>query len=253
VTDADPTPRGDGLRPLLGIVGLVVGLLVVIGLASTSSLGRLGEILPAAPISITIPTQTPHNRPTVSASPFQMPDQGPPVELPAWAKNAIPFLIAAAALVAIAILVRLVVGNLRGKALHKAGGAHTSGVTITELDADQVASELDEALDQLRSGVGVDDAILECWRRLERVAARQGVERRPEQTAGDFVTDLLAATTAPADALDELVRLYRLAMFSTHPRTEHDRARAIACLDRLSRALRPTAPTVGPEAAAVTP
>ncbi|CAI9405025.1 DUF4129 domain-containing protein [Aestuariimicrobium sp. T2.26MG-19.2B] len=246
MTDADPTARGDGLRPLLVIVGLVVGLLVVVGFASTSSLGRLGEILPAAPISITLPTQTPQTRPTVSSSPFQMPDQGPPVQLPEWARNAIPFLIAAAALVAIAILVRLVAGNLRGKALHKAGGVHTSGVAIPELDADQVASEFDEALDQLRSGVGVDDAILECWRRLERVAARQGVERRPEQTAGEFVTDLLAGTTAPADALDELARLYRLAMFSTHPRTEHDRARAIACLDRLSHALRPTPQPIEP-------
>lgn len=227
-----------GGGPRLAAVGCaLLGLLTLTSLASTSSLGPIGEILP-------VPTSTPrtYSQPPPASQPTPMgtpsfPSQRQIAHPPAWLNDVIPFLIALTALVLVGILVRLVTSRLRGTRLHKATAARSEVIVPPEPDEEEVLTSLDESLERLRLGGDVDDAILECWRRLEGIAETAGIPRRPEQTATEFVVDLLAGTQAPRESLHELARLYREAMFSTHSRGEDDRERAIVCLESLREAL----------------
>ncbi|MGJ6979667.1 DUF4129 domain-containing protein [Aestuariimicrobium soli] len=241
--DAQDEP-GTGGRPgrggwgrLAAVGGIVVALLVLVTLASTSGLGRLGELLPAEPR--TPPPYTPPppaTMPTPIGTP-SFPSNRSPMSAPTWVRDVVPFLIALVVLVVIGILVRLVTSRLRGTRLHKATAARSEVIIPPEPDEEEVLASFDDSLERLRLGGDVDHAILECWRRLEGIAEQAGLPRRPEQTATEFVVDLMASTAAPREALHELAGLYRAAMFSTHSRGEDERERAIACLERLRDAL----------------
>lgn len=236
---SNDAPGGGGRLAALG--GALLGLLTLTTLAATSSLGRIAEILPApsrAPRSYSQPP--PASQPTPLGTP-SFPGQRQIAHPPAWLNDVIPFLIALTALVLLGILVRLVTSRLRGTRLHKATAARSEVIVPPEPDEEEVLTSLGESLERLRLGGDVDDAILECWRRLEGIAETAGIPRRPEQTATEFVVDLLAGTQAPRESLQELARLYREAMFSTHTRGEDERERAIACLESLRSAL--SAPT----------
>ena len=232
---SDDAPGGG--RRLAALAGVVVALLALSSLAATSSLGRLGEILPVEPrVPPTYSQPPPASQPNPLGTP-SFPSQRQIAHPPAWLNDVIPFLIALTALVLVGILVRLVTSRLRGTRLHQATAARSEVIVPPEPDEDEVLASFDESLDRLRLGGDVDDAILECWRRLEGIAETAGVPRRPEQTATEFAVDLLAGTRAPRESLQELARLYREAMFSTHTRGDADRERAIECLETLRSAL----------------
>jgi hypothetical protein len=81
------------------------------------------------------------------------------------------------------------------------------------------------------------NAITACWLRLEDVVAATGLRRGVADTSTEFVRKVLAASTADADAINELAALFREARFSTHPMGERERMAALAALERVHRSL----------------
>jgi hypothetical protein len=78
------------------------------------------------------------------------------------------------------------------------------------------------------------DAVIAAWLSLEDAAAESGVRRHPAQTPTEFTLGVLTATKADADATRELLALYHLARFSTHPVTAEDVERASRCLGAIA-------------------
>ena len=58
-----------------------------------------------------------------------------------------------------------------------------------------------------------------------------GLSRRPEEGPDEHMERCLKAAELPAAPIRELLRLFALARFSSHPITEDHRARAVAALD----------------------
>jgi Domain of unknown function (DUF4129) len=98
---------------------------------------------------------------------------------------------------------------------------------------------VDESLDDLASEADARAAIIKCYRRFERVAARARVPRAPWQTPAEFMLEALARLALPRPAVERLTRLFELARFSDHPLEERERARARRCLEEIRAALEP--------------
>ncbi len=80
-------------------------------------------------------------------------------------------------------------------------------------------------------------AIIRCYRRFERVAARARVPRAPWQTPEEFMRETLRRLVLPHRAVDRLTRLFELARFSAHPLGPIERDSARACLEEIGAAL----------------
>lgn len=96
-----------------------------------------------------------------------------------------------------------------------------------------------ESLDDLASERDARAAIIKCYRRFERVAARARVPRAPWQTPDEFMVQALARLALPQPAVERLTRLFELARFSDHPLEEPERERARRCLEEIRAALEP--------------
>jgi hypothetical protein len=100
-----------------------------------------------------------------------------------------------------------------------------------------VAEGVDAALTRLEASGPPRDAVVAAWLELEAAAGRSGVERDPAQTPTEFTATLLAATPAPAAAVEALRRRYHAARFSEHAVTGADVAAARDALARIGAAL----------------
>jgi hypothetical protein len=78
------------------------------------------------------------------------------------------------------------------------------------------------------------DAVIAAWLSLEDAAEESGVRRHPAQTPTEFTLAILGATKADAEATRELLGLYHLARFSTHPITSEHVERASRCLGAIA-------------------
>lgn len=218
-------------------------VLLLVALGAASPRPAAVEVIPHP-----LPTDTPppDSPPPFSAAPsleplFPMPDAAP-LALPEWSGDVVQILAAAAILALVAyFFYRLSWAMIRTQRRHAAEPAGVES-EIPEIDDEEVAEALTETVESLRQGVPVHGAIVECWRRLERVAASSGIFRKPTQTSHEFTAEVLGHAVVDADAITELAELYRQAMFSTHQLTDADRDRAIAALEALSAQLR-TAPS----------
>ncbi len=94
-----------------------------------------------------------------------------------------------------------------------------------------------EGLDDLASEPDARVAIIKCYRRFERVAARARVPRAPWQTPEEFMREALRRLVLPHRAVDRLTRLFELARFSVHPLGSSERDSARACLEEISSEL----------------
>jgi hypothetical protein len=94
-----------------------------------------------------------------------------------------------------------------------------------------------EGLDDLASEPDARVAIIRCYRRFERVAARARVPRAPWQTPEEFMRETLRRLVLPHRAVDRLTRLFELARFSVHPLGPIERDSARACLEEIGAAL----------------
>jgi hypothetical protein len=98
---------------------------------------------------------------------------------------------------------------------------------------------VDESLDDLASEPDARAAIIKCYRRFERVAARARVPRAPWQTPDEFMVQALARLALPRPAVERLTRLFEIARFSDHPLEELERGRARRCLEEIRSVLEP--------------
>jgi Domain of unknown function (DUF4129) len=151
-------------------------------------------------------------------------------------------------------------GWLAGLVLLLAGLA-TLGVALVLLFAERIARWWDaraggEAAEPLSEAVqeGLDDlatdpdaraAIVRCYRRFERVAARARVVRAPWQTPDEFMRETLRRLVLPPRAVDRLTRLFELARFSAHPLGTAERDQARACLEDIRAELEREEATLG--------
>jgi len=101
----------------------------------------------------------------------------------------------------------------------------------------QLTEAVDESLDDLAGEPDPRAAIIKCYRRFERVAARARVPRAPWQTPEEFMRETLRRLVLPRSPVDRLTRLFELARFSRHPLESPERDLARACLDEIRAAL----------------
>lgn len=94
-----------------------------------------------------------------------------------------------------------------------------------------------EGLDDLASEPDARAAIIRCYRRFERVAAKASVPRAPWQTPEEFMREALRRLVLPHSAVDRLTRLFELARFSRHALGSFERDTARACLEEIRSAL----------------
>lgn len=225
-------------RSNLPIVGGAALLLIVTFLLASAPRPPLVEILPAPPVEITGPAVTAEESASAEAE-FELPlPEGDPFTLPSWIPALLRVLAGGAVLLGIAWFIRRLL-QLRIRA-HRETAAAPSGeaVEIIDLDEEQFAETVTQTVAQLRHGIPVQGAVVECWRRLEGLAAETGIRRGLSQTSHEFTVEVLRRARVDASAITELGELYRQAMFSTHALSEADRERAISSLEALSGQLK---------------
>lgn len=81
------------------------------------------------------------------------------------------------------------------------------------------------------------EAIIACWQRFERQAARAGVNPERWETSSEFVLRILDLAGADSAAVLGLAEEFREARFSEHVVTDEARARADALLTRIHGSL----------------
>lgn len=226
-----------------GAVLAVVLLLVAATLGATSSWGRIVEVLPYE-----APTIEPGPLPQATELPPEIPLEDlkapEPVEIPGWIADLVQAVVVAVLLgAAIWIIIAVARAVKAQRELRRARESSGTAVEILEIDEQEVVASLSQTLESLRAGIDVDDAVVECWRRLEKLADDTGIIRHHSQTSEEFTVDVLARTAASPRDLAALGSLYRRALFSTHVLTDADRQVAIDAVERLADALRATEPT----------
>lgn len=228
-----------------GVVGGAAVLVVALGLGSTTGVGSLGTIDPAGP-RFSLPSRTPVVLPQMLPSGSATPQpQFTGAGVPDWVGNALLVLVLGLTALAVGWFVWRVIASLqRGRHL-AAAAASTAGDDIDEIPMSSLAESVAESLDDLRSGLNTDDAILECWRRLERLGEGAGAPRRDSDTSTEYVERLLQGVPEAAADLAILARLYRAAMFSGLASDPAGRATAVSCLEHLSRILSARADVAG--------
>lgn len=224
---------------------------VVLGLVALALLG-LGS---RAPLEVGAPTMTGRYTPRdpgftltpISITPVV--DEGAkdsrPLDIPPWVSNVLAVVLAAiliGTLVYLASRVRMIqLARRRPRETARPGEV----LEISDAEQRDLGAAFSEVLAGLRSGADVDGAVVQCWRQVEALAARQGLPRHPAQTAEEFTLHVLSGSRARPDDMRQLAGLYRAAMFSTRRATEADRDIAITCLEGLSRDLVSLEPVTG--------
>lgn len=114
--------------------------------------------------------------------------------------------------------------QVRGRAQPnaEAGAPATDGPSLT--------TAVDEALAAMMLESDPRRAILACYQQMERVLAKRGVSRHPEETAMEFARRLLDQSGAPAMPVQTLTSLFHLAGFSARAINETMRENAINSL-----------------------
>ena len=222
-------------RLALAALAAVV-LFVVATMGSVSSMGPIVTELPRDPIPV--PTLEPPSAAPIESLPPQ--EEGEEeIEargIPQWVADLGRTLVIGAIIVAI---IAGVVAILRAakpvdKRRAAAGG---EALEVPEVDEEELEETFEEALTRLRAGLDVDDAVVECWRRLEVLAHGAGVTRRVTQTSDEFTLEVLAGTDIDEAALRELGSLYTQVNYSRHLLGDASRERAVECLTRLRESL----------------
>ncbi|MFT3888649.1 MAG: DUF4129 domain-containing protein [Arachnia sp.] len=228
--------RGRG-RGAVVVAGAAL-VLAVAALGASSGWGHVFTELPHDPAPIpTPPPPSPSESVTPPPNPFDDLPAMEPARIPSWIFDLITVLAVAAVAALIAWLAVVFFRALRKPGLDRAAAAAGTAVEIPEIDEEEVALSLQETLARLRSGMPVDDAVVECWRRLEAIAADSGIVRAPTQTSEEFTVAILAHAVVDDASLSQLAALYRRAMFSAQVLTDADRDVAIGCVERLAAQL----------------
>jgi hypothetical protein len=180
-----------------------------------------------------LPTPTPAPLPSDQGLPLPEPGDAPRFDL-SWLPGVL--LVLGLAVIAF-VLWRIWLRYRRASAPREEAEPRSSGL----VDGADVLPELpvllrgvEAARLSLASIAEPTDAVIAAWLSLEDAAAESGVRRHPAQTPTEFTLAILTATRADADATRELLALYHLARFSTHPVTPEHVERASRCLGAIA-------------------
>jgi Domain of unknown function (DUF4129) len=116
-------------------------------------------------------------------------------------------------------------------------GSRTRGPTDQELAA-ELAHALDDTLDDLRAQADPRRAIIAAYARLERVLAANGVQRRPAETAQEYVPRVLRDLELTPRPVERLTDLFTRAKFSHHDVDTKMKEEAIGALEEIRDELR---------------
>ena len=212
------------------------------------SLAVLGAAA-ATPWVVTIPPFTIGNRDrsVPTTTPMTLPPQEPPQrDLPVAETlektMLVLFTLIVVALAALALgwLVRRLGAAWRAEegltGPHRLDGSDVPG-EVVGVDITSLARAVARAEAHLAGSRQPRDAVIAAWVALEDEAELQGAGRDPAQTATEFTTELLARTSAPADPVAVLRRLYHRARFTSGPVTAQDVGSARGALARIAAAL----------------
>lgn len=143
-------------------------------------------------------------------------------------------LLLAAAVLAVAVAARLRLVLRRRRRRDDTGLRGPPGVPseVEEPEAEELARVVGQQVEAITHG-SPRNAIVAAWVALEQAAERAGVPRFPTDTSTDLAARTLGSHVVDRGALDRLAALYREARFSPHELTEHHRASARTCLERL--------------------
>lgn len=106
--------------------------------------------------------------------------------------------------------------------------------SVADEPEDTVEEIMTAAIQRLDQGQA-SDAVTECWRHLERLAARRGVLRGAAEPAHDFAHRVASTLQLPATELAVLGNLFEQAWYSGTGSTPDDIARARICLQALAK------------------
>jgi hypothetical protein len=120
----------------------------------------------------------------------------------------------------------------------------TADFVVFEDVAASVAADAADQMAALRRGKA-RNAIVECWLRLEALAAESGLEPHPADTSEEFTARVLGHVTVDTGAIGRLAALYREARFSTHAMGEPHRIAAIEALAAIHRDVRSPRDRIG--------
>jgi hypothetical protein len=251
--DADDRGSAVAFRPLVRSLGENVGVqpgaaMIRGGVIAAIVLAVLGAAS-ATPWVVTVPPFTIGNRdrPVPTTTPMTLPPQEPPQrDLPVAetlekAMLAL-FTVIVVALAALAIgwLVRRLRAAWRPEEdltePDRLDGSDVPG-EVVGVDITSLATAVARAEAHLAGTRQPRDAVIAAWVALEDEAELQGAGRDPAQTATEFTTELLARTSAPADAVAVLRGLYHRARFTSGPVTPQDVGSARGALARIASAL----------------
>lgn len=221
------TPRNR--RAVVVIAALAA--LTVLALAATSGAPSLiTEVARPGELAFPLPSQRPPAATLAAQSGLPLPTGTPRsgLQLGPWAVRVLLI----AAVLAVAAITVLAVRAFRARRLPEAAEASATGPLADVVEQD-VREALGLSLAGLRHGDDAGETILQCWRRLEEVAARHGAARRASQTAEEYTLALLRRTALDPADLRALADLYRAALFAEVPPGEDGRRRAVDLLERL--------------------
>ncbi len=221
------TPRNR--RAVVVIAALAA--LAVLALAATSGAPSLiTEVARPGELAFPLPSQRPPAATPAAQSGLPLPTGTPRsgLQLRPWAVRVLLI----AAVLAVAAITVLAVRAFRARRLPEAAEASATGPLADVVEQD-VREALGLSLAGLRHGDDAGETILQCWRRLEEVAARHGAARRASQTAEEYTLALLRRTALDPADLRALADLYRAALFAEVPPGEDGRRRAVDLLERL--------------------
>lgn len=98
---------------------------------------------------------------------------------------------------------------------------------------DLVGLEAEKARQALKTGVGLKDVIIKCYRQMGLALEKeQGIERKDFMTTGEF-ENLLEAAGMPHDPIHQLTRLFDAVRYGNWSPNPADEQKAIQCLEAI--------------------
>ena len=166
------------------------------------------------------------------------------LHVPAWLLSAIGQLLLAGLVVLVIVLViRLVPGFRSPDRRPDDLELPLSGSDGRRL-GEQASRTVQQALAGLRRG-DREQAIINCWLRLQELVSAVGYRPAESQTSSELVASWQRVLPVSRPALEELAELYREARFSSHRMSAESLHRATTALNRLHTELRTVRPRHG--------
>ncbi|WP_402842409.1 DUF4129 domain-containing protein [Microbacterium sp. GXS0129] len=220
--------------PAPAAIALVTAIIAIVALVSTlQGVPRVDppDFAAASPPPLTA-------APAPSTSPGALPTP-PPVDPGVSAAIQLVLALLLAAVIAVIgfWLIRRLVQWVRGRRVYARTGvavaSSSGGAPEPTADVQAIRRGIAAALVRMDADRHPSDAIVAAWVGLEESAADAGLLRSPTETAGEFVTRILARDAAAAADVDTLLHLYEDVRFGERSIGDADLRVARAALGRI--------------------